>query len=233
MKMRIAICDDEKKDCELLHDYCKCYDNNLSIHNFSSGAQLLKAFKDCFYDLIFLDIEMDSPNGYEVGMKLAQSSKKPIIVFTTKTINYAVRGYGVAFRYLLKPIKYETFVSVLRLAAEKILPEKITVTKGDSQLILNISDIIFIEVILHKVIFHLQDGNSLTIRGTLTNVMSQIKRSWFVQAHKSYYVNMDYIDRMSQKSFFLTDGTEIPIGSKRLKNVQEKLNMFLRSKSKL
>ena len=231
--MKIAVCDDEEKDLELICHYCKQFDSGIEIHSFSSGIQLLRAFESEFYELIFLDIEMKKPNGYEVGQMLVKRERKPLVVFTTKTVNYAVRGYGIALRYLLKPIAYESFAPVMRLALEKILPEKIFITQGNIKKILNSSDVIYIEVLQHQICFHCRDCQILTVRGTLFDIMSQLKRSWFVQVHKSYCVNMDCIDRTGQNILYLIDGSEIPIGSGRRKEVQKKLQIYLKTRSRL
>lgn len=231
--MKIAICDDERKDLDLMGQYCKRLDPGIEVCRFMSGNQLLQAFESEFYDLILLDIEMAEPNGYEVGQMLASREKKPLIIFTTKTVNYAVRGYGLAFRYLLKPVSYEQFAGVIRLALEKILPEKVAILVGNAKQILNASDIIYIEVLIHKVSFHLHSEKTITVRGALSEFMNQVSRSWFLQVHKSYCVNMDYIDRIYRNTLQLTDGTELPIGSKRQKEVHVRLQEYLRSRTKL
>lgn len=231
--MKIAICDDERKDLDLMNQYCKRFDSNIEVHRFASGTQLLRAFESEYYDLILLDIEMAEPNGYEVGQVLACREEKPLIIFTTKTVNYAVRGYGLAFRYLLKPVSYEQFAAVVRLALEKILPEKVTILVGNTRHIISVSDIIYIEVLVHKVSFHLYSGETVAVRGALADFVNQVNRAWFLQVHKSFCVNMDYIDRVYRNALQLTDGTEIPIGSKRQKEVHGKLQEYLRSKTRL
>lgn len=104
--MKIAICDDETTECNRLYSYCKQYNQKFDVTLFFSASDLYNAFQTNFFDLILLDIEMQRPNGYEIAEKLMNSDPKPIIIFITKTLNYAVRGYGIAFKYLPKPISY-------------------------------------------------------------------------------------------------------------------------------
>ena len=84
--MNIAICDDEQQDIDILYNYCKSCKLPYNISTFLSASALLEAFKSQFYDLIFLDIEMDKPNGFEVGSILAGYSPRPVIVFTTNAL---------------------------------------------------------------------------------------------------------------------------------------------------
>lgn len=154
--MNIAICDDEQQDIDILYHYCKSCKLPYNISTFLSASDLLEAFKSQFYDLIFLDIEMDKPNGFEIGSILAGYSPRPVIVFTTNALQYAVRGYGIAFRFLCKPITITMFQSVVREALDEILPQKAAVTCGSTQKMISINDVIYFESLNRHIIFILQ-----------------------------------------------------------------------------
>ncbi len=128
--MKIAICDDEAVDLNLIHRYCGEYDSSLPVSLFSSGEELIEAFKQDFYDLVFLDIELGKLSGLETGTILRGMPEKPIIIFTTHSLNYAVRGYGIAMRYLPKPISYETFSSVIREALSLLTKQRSGLVQG-------------------------------------------------------------------------------------------------------
>lgn len=226
--MKIAICDDEQSDLIRIHSYCQKYDGSIPVQLFSSGAHLLEAFRADFFDLVFLDIEMAAPNGLAVGAELIRNNPKPVIIFTTQSLNYAVRGYGIAMRYLPKPIDYDTFSGVMRLAMEKILPHKISVTRNGEQLIIPVSDISYFEVIRHQVIFHLETQETITVRGSLADVMNQLSRNWFAQPHKSFCVNMDHIDRVSRQAITMTNGETVPIGRNKSDFFQKQLDEYLK-----
>lgn len=122
--MKIAICDDDASDLELIKEYCFRFDKEFDVETFYSGEALLAAFDNDFYDIIFLDIEMGQMNGLEVGTRLIHLPHKPIIFFTTQSLNYAVRGYGIAMRYLPKPISYDVFSGALKTAIEYVVPDR-------------------------------------------------------------------------------------------------------------
>ena len=231
--MRIAICDDELQDLNRILCYCTDYDPSLHVDTFSGGAELLSAFQHSFYDLVFLDIEMAEPNGLVVGEDLVKRTPKPIIVFTTQSLNYAVRGYGIALRYLPKPVDYDTFSGVMRLAVEKILSQKISITYDGEQLIIPVNDISYFEVIRHQVIFHFENQTTLSVRGTLSEIKAQLSRSYFVQPHKSYCVNLDHIDRVSSQKIIMTNGDVIPIGRSMKDSFQNQLNLFIKGNNAL
>lgn len=226
--MKIALCDDSPGDLQLMLEYCKQYAPSLPVYTFSSGKALMAAFSSAFYDLVFLDIEMEPPNGYDTALKLRTMARKPEIVFTTKNLNYSIRGYGVALRYLPKPISYDLFVRTLHQALQILVPPKLTIPYQGTQKIVQISDIIYIEVIRHQVIFHMANGSTLDFRGSLKDIMEQIESSWFVQCHKSFCVNLNHIDRISSQYIIMVTQDNVPIGRNKKENFEKRLQEFLR-----
>ena len=93
--MRIAVCDDEMQERQILLDLIHRYDSGLQVEAFSSASALQTAMASCFFDIIFMDIEMESPNGFEVARALTEApgGEKPLIIFVTKSGDYTIRGY--------------------------------------------------------------------------------------------------------------------------------------------
>lgn len=231
--MNIAICDDEKSDLERIASYCRKWDESHALHPFLSGDELLAAFDEMFFDLVFLDIEMDGSDGLTVGARLMERERKPIIIFTTHSLNYAVRGYGIALRYLPKPIEYEAFVGAMKPAMDKLLPQKISVTYKGEQRLIPINEISYFEVIRHNVIFHLSNREIISIRASLAEIKEQLSRGCFVQTHKSYCVNMDHIDRVSRSEVALTNGECVPVGRNRSESFRSQLQEYLKGNALL
>ena len=119
--MRIAICDDEKKDLDkltvLLHEYGI---KETELFSFANSSDLLLSTQRKAYDIVILDIEMPAPNGYETALKLLDNTPKPLIIFLTNSMDYTLRGYGVAFRYLTKPIAKNKLYIALDAAIREV-----------------------------------------------------------------------------------------------------------------
>lgn len=171
---------------------------------------------------------MGQVNGLEVGARLIQLSPKPVIVFTTQSVSYAVRGYGIAMRYLPKPITYDTFSEIMRLAIERILPQKISIFSNGVQRLIPVNEILYFEVLRHQLLVHLKDGESISMRGTLTEAISQGPHNAFAQPHKSYYINMEYVDRLTQQDIIMTNGDLIPIGRSKKDHFQLWLSEYIK-----
>lgn len=210
--MKIAVCDDEQADLCLMLEHCRRFDPGISAAAFTSGEALLDAYKSDYFDLVFLDIEMERMNGLEVGKHLLDISPKPVIVFTTQSLSYAVRGYGIAIRYLPKPITYDTFYEVILLAQAQILPQKIRLFVGGEQKYVSVNEILYFEVLNHQLLVHRHNSESLVMRETLSEIVSRVPQPAFAQPHKSYYINMAYVDRLTQQRITMTNGYVIPIG---------------------
>lgn len=229
--MKIAVCDDDESDLQLMLSYCRQYAPNTQTVAFRDGETLLAAFKSDFFDLVFLDIEMGHPDGLEVGSLLVNASHKPVIVFTTHSLNYAVRGYGIALRYLHKPISYDTFSDVMKLALEQILPQKIKLYSNGVQMVLSVQNILYFEALRHQLIAYLTDGKTITVRDTLTDTIDRVPHRAFVQPHKSYYINMDYIDCLTQQAITMTNGDVIPVGRSKKTEFLLRFNEYMRENS--
>ena len=107
--MHAAICDDELRDLTEIKLLIQQYDisHQIQLDCFESAIDLYRAAQTTAYDFVILDIEMPSPNGYEIAKQLKTIKPNTLIVFATNSTAYTTKGYGIAFRYLLKPLTYQ------------------------------------------------------------------------------------------------------------------------------
>lgn len=111
--IKTLIVDDEsparKRIRELLEDR-----NDFEISGeCSNGEDAVNAINTKSFDLVFLDIELQDMNGFEVLEKL-QNDTLPIIVFVTAYDKYALKAFEFhAIDYLLKPFDDERFDEML------------------------------------------------------------------------------------------------------------------------
>lgn len=229
--MKIAVCDDNRYDLELMRQYCEKYSPGCRPDFFDNGADLLSAFDREQFELVFLDIEMSGLNGLEVGKTLMSRAEKPVIIFTTCSVDYAIRGYGIAIRYLTKPISFEAFSAAMSAAIEYITPKKLSICDKGTQVLLFINDILYLEMFKHQVIIHVMNRDSLKLRGTLAEFVELLPTNKFAQPHKSYFINLNYIDRLNKQKIIMTNGDIIPIGRSKSAAFHECLRGFLKGGS--
>ena len=106
--LSIAIVEDDDRDRERLRTMLRTYetDNELTIRlsEFEDGAAIIEGYQPQ-YDIIFLDIQMAGIDGMRAAAEIRKVDTSVILIFVTKTAQYAVNGYAVqALSYLLKPV---------------------------------------------------------------------------------------------------------------------------------
>ena len=70
----------------------------------------------------------------------------------------------------------------------------------------------YCEVIGRTVVFHMADGKTAERVGSMDELYSQLMQyENFLRPHRSYLVNMDYIQTMSYKAIIMCSGAEIPL----------------------
>lgn len=225
--MKIAICDDEPRDRALLSEYVFRIDSSLNVQQFSSASDLLQTMEKNFYEIVLMDIEMESPNGYDVASKLVQKRDKPLVIFVTKSNEYTIQGYGIAFRYIRKPIDFTLFKEVFCRAINEVVPQKVPITVNGKMILISIKDIVYFEVYGHELKVHLMNI-TYTYRGALSDIIKELSGTHFAQPHKSYFVNLAYIYRIEHKDIIMVDGSNIPLSILRKERFMEQLNLFLR-----
>lgn len=220
--MKIAICDDDIKDANTILKYCHDSEMPYGTYEtviFSTASDLLYAFSSDFYDLVFLDIKMKNTNGYEAGLELSRRKPRPVIVFTTNFQQYAIQGYGIASRYLCKPITLSTFRQTMNEILPLLLPQKIMLAYNGIQKAVSVNEILYFESLAHHIIFHLTESRRFEIKDTLEHVLQRIQQPNFFRVHRSFCVNLDYVDTIKPSQITMTDGAKIPIS----RNKQEAL----------
>jgi len=216
MKLNIAVCDDYKEYGEIVTEIIKtvALNNNIdcNICTYSSGANLVQAFKENEFDIIFLDMEMPELNGIQTGLLIREISKDPVIFYLTSHKEYAYESYKVKARnYLLKPVS----ASVI----EKNLLECIEDKKEDV-MFLDVKDVkgvkhrIPVNEITHilrkkedrKVHIYRLDKEEVIIVQTLESIEKELTyRDCIVRASKSCLINMDNVRTIIKNTIYFSN----------------------------
>lgn len=224
--MRIAICDDDATDLRRLSDLLTQYDPAIPVSSFATARELRDSMSHTAYDAIFLDIEMEAPNGYEIALQMSREESHPIIIFVTNSPVYAVSGYGLALRYLLKPLTMDALADTMDAIRQELSNSRLVVTLGGTAHVLKVQDILYAEVVNHHVVLHTTTG-SATFRTSLRELTAQMPRRWFSAPHQSYVVNFLHVRTASAREVCLMDGTRIPVTRSRQQEFLRGFHRFL------
>lgn len=242
--MRIAYCEDEMAQAGLVRSmmehWAKRRDVPVEVVLFESAEEFL--FKhdnvpcECFsYDAVFLDIAMRQMNGMELAHAIRKRDKKLPIAFLTADNTFAIEGYEVrAVRYLLKPItakKLDSLLDELLAAQENSSEETICITIGENGATKRIAedDICYVEVLGHYTHLHLAEAAAIRIKESLTAVVQRFHRKdKFVKCHRSYVVNLAYVEKISRSECTLSDSTVLPVSRSAYQNFNERFIQYYR-----
>ena len=115
---KVAICDDNPADLQLITDYLTEpeFHYPLELFSFHDGVELAHAYqKEGQFDLIILDMMMDRLNGIETALKIRKVDQNVAILIVTATVEYAIEGYKInAARYIVKPVSKPEFQKITK-----------------------------------------------------------------------------------------------------------------------
>lgn len=199
------------------------------VSKYCSGEELLEAnLKDV--DILLLDIKMDNINGMDVARKIRQSGNKMEIIFITSLIDYVQDGYEVkAYRYLLKPINLEELKKHLLTCIKEIKLNKkhyIIIKNKSNTYKINSNEITYIEVQKKDMLIH-TINKDFEVRYSLEKIERDLNLDQFVRCHKSFIVNLNYVENIKPNIAILESGEEIPVSRYRYKDVKTKFLKFL------
>lgn len=233
--LNIAIVEDEKNAQDLLVSYFNNYADakgeKFHILCFDNPVNFLTGYKSN-YDIVLMDIELPDINGIDVSHKLRALDKSVTLIFVTNMSQFAVKGYEVdAFDYIVKPVSYYDFALKLERAIDRIKGSailKIQIPVEDAVMCVNSSELKYVEVINHKLIFHTVNGNYSTT-GTLRQLEQKLLSAGFARCNNCYLVNLRFVTAI--KEFTVTvDGEELLISHPKRKEFKRALNDYLGEK---
>lgn len=211
----IAI-DDEPLALTIISKFCQRKGGiNLSV--FSEPLTGIQAIHDQQPDLVFLDIEMNGMNGLDIAQKLPS---KCIFIFTTAHAQFALKGFDLdATDFLHKPFAYERFSTAVDKAIRRIeatqnqVPEEIIVKQEYNNIIIPVSDILYIEAMENYTKIFRLSKNYVMTRTNLKTIQNMLPQQLFVRVHKSFIVSLNHIASYSHNQLTLDQKQiTIPIG---------------------
>lgn len=226
----VAMADDEPQVRAQMKDMLQRYGTEqqveLTVHEFSSGEELLKSYRPD-YDLVMLDVEMGARDGFETAKALRNIDPAVDLLFVTNMAQYAIRGYEVdATSYLVKPVSYYALSRELgRCITRKRQREATDALSFSSNGVVSrvpLSSIVYIESVRHKIIVHGFDTR-YEFNGALKSLLPLLEDKGFFLSNSCYAVNMRYVTALGATSCTMSDGTELAVSRRRKKDFKEAL----------
>ncbi|MCB2221996.1 MAG: LytTR family DNA-binding domain-containing protein [Bacteroidetes bacterium] len=198
-------------------------------------------------DLVILDTRLSDGSGFELVRQFEKPDFK--IVFISSRIDHAVNAIKLgAIDYLIKPLQAEELTLAINKAVDIIRfeeslhkkaldqsinkmekTEHMVLRSGDQVHMISIADIIRIEAYSNYSTFYIKDGRQIVMTKSLKEYEEALLEHGFHRIHKSHIFNikhMSYFDKVDGGTLILSDGSKIPVASRKREMLQELFNKY-------
>lgn len=226
--MKFLICDDDdlmlKKLSLLIKNSPenKCYSNKIIEITNPTDVNIADE-----YDVAFLDIDMPQMSGIDLARKIHEQWPNTVIIFITNYVQYAPDGYEVgAFRYLMKKQITEKLIDYLDLAIKERTKRLrvITIQINGERINVPVSNILYMESSARIITMHLIENvrPMYQFYGNMSDLAQKFEILGFLRVHKSYLVNMKYIEIFQCKRLEIKGGILIPSSERKYSELKQR-----------
>ncbi len=231
----VAICDDDRffldETKRLLEIIFKELNEDYEIDCFNSTQKLEPCIRK--YNLLILAIMLVGNNGIEYAESLRSRGIKTDIIFITSSPDYALEGYSVhPIDYILKPANYDRLHdAVMRCLRERHnTPALLINSKEHGKIRVNTDDIAYCEVMRYEIVIHSIDGKRVSLYGTFSSFCSnELPQESFYRCHRSYAVNLQYVESINRYAFALSNGVSVPIAKNNYNDAKKRFADYINS----
>jgi DNA-binding LytR/AlgR family response regulator len=231
--IRIGIVEDDPASAALLEDHLRRYEREhaeaLAVTRFADGADVVSGYRPVF-DILLLDVEMPSLDGFSTAERIRQVDRDVVIVFITNQTQHAIRGYEVdALSYVLKPVPYFAFSQEIRRSVARLR------RRSADYLLLGVDggvvrvatdDIVFLESAKHRTTVHTVDGK-YSVVGPLKALEAQLEGKDFFRSNSGYVVNLRHVLGVQGSSALMVGGHDLLVSRPRKKAFLAALTDYL------
>lgn len=247
MNVKILIVEDELIIAEDMRDILE--DLGYEVVGVTGDAEEAKRILSATSpDLVMVDITLGTEQlGLALAMEITEKFKTPFIFCTSHadpvTISKATKLHPSG--YLVKPFDQKGLFSAIEVALANFAKNRIPATIENNEESAKFSNIIikdalfikeghlYVKVMINEIRWLNPDGNYTTIhqkegkkhlvRMPLKDLHEQLPRDKFFRTHRSYVVNLDYIEAINNQTIYIED-QPIPLG----KSFREELLMQIK-----
>lgn len=230
--IRVAICDDSMAICELIEQTLENKSNLLEV--FYTGEELVRnLMSGKKYDIIFLDIELNSISGVEIGHKIRNELNDPItqIIYISSKENYAMQLFKIRpADFLIKPFERDEIEAVFYNICQLLEDNTIKFKNGYDINIIKIKDIRYISSEARKLKIVTVDSKE-SFYGKIDEYIEEFERAGFIRIHKSCVINPMHLSRYTYDFVMMNDGSELNISKPYKTKVRQQLMNIWRQKN--
>lgn len=207
----ILILEDDCIQLRTLSDIIKQSGNMYRVYEATNSTEALKIAKQEMINLFYVDINLKNESGLTFALEIRkmQNYRLTWIVFVTIYKEFMLPAFKKihCYDYILKPYNKESIQKITRfllsgscvqLAVTELNEKFIIVPVKNIQVKIFINEIIFVEVFIRTSIIHTVNGSFTIDYLSLKKLNSMIEDKNILQSHRSYLVNIKYINKIEK-----------------------------------
>ena len=232
MKIKIAICDDDKVALPIIAGAADSAFRSRDIHpeitHFQSGKALLESMESNRYQIVMLDVEMPGMDGISVGKAIRDRGDNTPIIFVS---GHEERVFDAFLLLPLGFVRKSNFFNDISAVVDLYIKncvqdqnmEYLEFQTRIGLLTLKSKQIRYIEGSRnYQMIYTTSGEDPIEVKMTMDRLEKLTEAKGFIRIHKGYLVNYRYIQRIHSSQLILQDGTELPIGRSKGPEVKTK-----------
>jgi len=203
-----------------------------TANNVVEGLKILRQKEP---DIVFLDIEMHGPTGFDF-LELADR-KNRYFIFVTAHEEYAIKAIKHNIHdYLLKPVSTEDLEQAMKKAfqflenvtssSEQQKTHRISINTNDGMVFKDLKDVIYIKAKNRYSDIHCTDGSIHNVCKNIGEYEEELATKNFFRVHKSFLVNCSHVLKINNIDggfIQLTGGSEVEISRRKKSEFLEKI----------
>lgn len=221
---RILIVEDELLIAKGLSAIIHSIDKEIEIRITGYAKEALKYAKEDYYDAFLLDIQLIDYSGLTLAKEIREMNQYKLtpIIFITAVPTRELMAFKEihCYDYIVKPFREEDVRSTLEtiiyygIQKQSGPKEHIQIRQKGYNYLIKQNEIKYMEVIQRKI--HIVTAREeMYLGGYTLKELADTLNSNFVQCHRGYIINMDYVEKVNKVSneIYLQDvEMAIPIG---------------------
>jgi two-component system, LytTR family, response regulator len=249
--IKAVIIDDIDRSRTSLADDLKRYCPDITIvgeaDSVKTGVEAIKKHKP---DVVFLDIQLEDGNGFNILEQVGRTDFK--VIFTTGSDEYGIKAVKFsALDYLLKPIDPDELISAVSKLRETIREKpsdikdnlsvlienlkninnssrRIALNSADRVHVVNVTDIIRCESQRNYTLFYIKGNKQILVTRTLKEFEEMLDDSGFVRIHHSHLINISYLREFVKSDggyAVMTDNSQVPVAVRKKEHLMQLLGL--------
>ncbi len=232
--LQIAIVDDLEQDrSRLLGLVQSCLGRRqleAEVSTFADAKAFFKEYTSGKYDIVFLDMYMNGPDGLRVAQQMREQGDACQLIFVTSSDAFAVRSYEVeASHYLLKPVEQAAVEQAMCRCLQRLGQQRSTIRLVANRVPIQVplASILWIGSERNAMVFH-TDGGQIRCYMTYESALELLKGDpRFLPCYKGCLVNMDRVTSFLGDCFVVDNDERVPVRKRGAGQIRQQYVQYL------